>query len=153
MAVLIWILIIGIVIAIFILAIKQIKNAQELGNSIVKIIDTSENIIFIWDEWITINYKDGKIKNISKRKIRNIELIPTDNIMQFVITTIKEQISFKISKQQAAGIFKMSSVKGKIEPKINWLKWFFTWSILASLANLLIELIQAENHNKENFKF
>ena len=153
MAVIIWILIIGIVIAIFILAIKQIKNAQELGNSIVKIIDTSENIIFIWDEWITINYKDGKIKNISKRKIRNIELIPTDNIMQFVITTIKEQISFKISKQQAAGIFKMSSVKGKIEPKINWLKWFFTWSILASLANLLIELIQAENHNKENFKF
>ena len=153
MAVIIWILIIGIVIAIFILAIKQIKNAQELGNSIVKIIDTSENIIFIWDEWITINYKDGKIKNISKRKIRNIELIPTDNIMQFVITTIKEQISFKISKQQAAGIFKMSSVKGKIEPKINWLKWFFTWSILASLANLLIESIQAENHNKENFKF
>ena len=144
MSILIWILIIGIVIAIFIIAIKQIKNAQEIANSIVKITDTDWNIIFIWDEWITINYKDGRIKNISKSKIRNIEFDPADDIIMLVITTIEEELSFQISKEEAAKIFKKSSVWNKIEPKINWMKWFLTWATIALLTSLLIDLVQAK---------
>jgi len=149
MSILIWILIIGIVIAIFIIAIKQIKNAQEIANSIVKITDTDWNIIFIQDEWITINYKDWKIKNIYKSKIRNIEFDPADDIIMLVITTIEEELSFQISKEEAAKIFKKSSVWNKIEPKINWMKWFLVWSILALLASLLMNFVQAENDDEE----
>ena len=149
MDILILILVIGIVIAIFIIAIKQAKDEQKFDNSVVKITDTDGTIIFIWDEGITINYKDGKIKNISKSKIRNIEFDPADDIIMLVITTIEEELSFQISKEEAAKIFKKSSVWNKIEPKINWMKWFLVWSILALLASLLMNFVQAENDDEE----
>jgi len=47
MDILILILVIGIVIAIFIIAIKQAKDEQKFDNSVVKITDTDGTIIFI----------------------------------------------------------------------------------------------------------